>query len=56
MIEKILIYESSSRLGGWIDSKKVTNNSDVVYFEKGPRTLRLSTGELKELNSMQMVC
>lgn len=53
---KIAVFESSSRFGGWIQSKKVRFEKDGdVYFEKGPRTLRLATGALKELNSIQFV-
>lgn len=52
---KILLFESSNRFGGWIDSKKIELKNDEFYFEKGPRTLRLSTGELKEINSIQLV-
>ena len=33
----------------------MNHNGDTFYFEKGPRTLRLATGELKELNSLQLV-
>ncbi len=53
-IEKIVIYESSSKFGGWIDTKKIDYKGHQVHFEKGPRTLRIATGELKELNSLQM--
>jgi len=35
--KKIVILESSSRLGGWI---KTIRHSDGVLFEKGPRTVR----------------
>lgn len=52
---KIVIYESSSKFGGWIDTKKIEYGDKEVHFEKGPRTLRIATGELKELNSLQMV-
>lgn len=38
-----------------MDTKKIQVGEDTVYFEKGPRTLRLSTGELKELNSLKLV-
>ena len=51
----VSIFEASSRWGGWISSKKVQVGNDTVYFEKGPRTLRLSTGEEKEINSIEFV-
>jgi protoporphyrinogen oxidase len=51
----VSIFEASSRWGGWINSKKVQVGNDTVYFEKGPRTLRLSTGEEKEINSIEFV-
>lgn len=54
-VVKIVIYESSSKFGGWIDTKKIAYGDQEVHFEKGPRTLRIATGELKELNSLQMV-
>jgi len=38
-----------------METKKVQIGEDTVYFEKGPRTLRLSTGEPKELNSLKLV-
>jgi protoporphyrinogen oxidase len=50
-----LLYEASSRFGGWIESKQIEHNGDKFIFEKGPRTLRLATGELKEMNSLQLV-
>lgn len=53
-VSEIIIYEASSKFGGWIDSKKISYKDDEVYFEKGPRTLRIATGELKELNSLQL--
>lgn len=53
-VSEIIIYESSAKLGGWIDSKKINYGDEEVCFEKGPRTLRIATGELKELNSLQM--
>lgn len=53
---KIVLYEASNRFGGWIDSKKTNINDETVFLEKGPRTLRLATGELKEINSIKLVC
>ncbi len=53
-IAEVLLYEGSSRFGGWINSKQVEFNGDKFHFEKGPRTLRLATGELKEMNSLQI--
>lgn len=37
---QITIFESSSRLGGWLDSEKVEVDGGHVVFEWGPRTLR----------------
>jgi len=36
-IKRIVVLESSSRLGGWIQT---TRNPDGVLYEKGPRTVR----------------
>eukprot|EP00092_Neocalanus_flemingeri_P024801 GFUD01026891.1.p1 GENE.GFUD01026891.1~~GFUD01026891.1.p1 ORF type:complete len:468 (-),score=108.11 GFUD01026891.1:78-1481(-) len=36
-VKRVVVLESSSRLGGWINT---TRNSDGVLFEKGPRTIR----------------
>ncbi|KAL3419036.1 nuclear polyadenylated RNA-binding protein nab2 [Phlyctema vagabunda] len=40
---KIDIYESSNRLGGWLNSKRFETPEGSVVFEQGPRTLRPST-------------
>ncbi|RNA38960.1 protoporphyrinogen oxidase [Brachionus plicatilis] len=53
-ISEIVLYEASNRFGGWIDSKKASINQETVFLEKGPRTLRLATGELKEINSIKL--
>ena len=53
-ITEVLLYEGSSRFGGWINSKQMEFHGDKFHFEKGPRTLRLATGELKEMNSLQL--
>lgn len=44
---KIVLYESSSRLGGWLYSKKVDVGSGNVVFEQGPRSLRPDTPSAK---------
>ena len=54
-VSEVVVFEASSRFGGWIDSKKVEHSNKSFVFEKGPRTLRISTGEIKEINSIQMV-
>jgi len=36
-VKRVVVLESSSRLGGWI---KTTRNTDGVLYEKGPRTIR----------------
>lgn len=53
-VSQVVVFEASSRFGGWIDSKKVEHSNRSFVFEKGPRTLRISTGEIKEINSIQM--
>ena len=50
-----MVFESSNRFGGWINTKKIKSGDNDIIFEKGPRTLRLATGEAKELNSLQLV-
>lgn len=40
---KITLYESSSRLGGWLYSEKVDVNNGKVLFEQGPRSIRPNT-------------
>ena len=37
---KITLFESSSRLGGWLHSRSVDIGNGNVIFEQGPRTLR----------------
>lgn len=37
---KITLYEGSSRLGGWLQSKHIDVGNGQVVFEQGPRTLR----------------
>ena len=37
---RITIFEGSSRLGGWLHSKRVDVGNGSVVFEQGPRTLR----------------
>ena len=41
---RILLFERSSRFGGWIDSKQLGEKYDSHIFEAGPRTLRLASG------------
>ena len=36
----VTLYESSKRLGGWIQSEKIDVDGSHVIFENGPRTLR----------------
>ncbi|KZF22390.1 Protoporphyrinogen oxidase [Xylona heveae TC161] len=38
--KKITLYEQSSRVGGWVQSKKVDVGDGSIVFEEGPRTLR----------------
>ena len=37
---RITLFEGSSRLGGWLHSKRVDVGNGKVVFEQGPRTLR----------------
>ena len=37
---RITLFESTSRLGGWLRSKQVDVGNGKVLFEQGPRTLR----------------
>lgn len=39
---KIILIEGKERLGGWIQSRRVTsdNTKETVLFEAGPRSLR----------------
>ncbi|KAI9873779.1 MAG: oxygen-dependent protoporphyrinogen oxidase [Pleopsidium flavum] len=39
---KITLYEGSSRLGGWLQTKYIDVGNGHVVFEQGPRTLRPS--------------
>jgi hypothetical protein len=40
----ITLFESSNRLGGWLQSKRVEVEGGSVTFEQGPRTLRTENG------------
>jgi hypothetical protein len=40
---KITIYDSSDRLGGWLQSRRFDVGNGNVLFESGPRTLRPNT-------------
>jgi oxygen-dependent protoporphyrinogen oxidase len=51
---KITIYEGTSRLGGWLNSKKVDVEQGEVVFEQGPRNLRPNTPAA--LVTLDMVC
>ena len=37
---KIVLYERSSRVGGWLDSEKIKVRDGEVLFEWGPRSVR----------------
>ena len=37
---RITLYESSKRLGGWLNTKFVNVEDGTVVFEQGPRALR----------------
>jgi len=41
---RILLFERSSRFGGWIRSDQLEPKYDSHIFELGPRTLRLQSG------------
>ncbi|CAF4193913.1 unnamed protein product [Rotaria sp. Silwood2] len=41
---RILLFERSSRFGGWIQSKQLDKKYDSHVFELGARTLRLHSG------------
>jgi hypothetical protein len=51
---KIVLFERSSRLGGWVHSKKVEVANGKVVFEQGPRSLRPSTASA--LVTLDLVC
>jgi oxygen-dependent protoporphyrinogen oxidase len=40
---QIDLYESSDRLGGWVQTQSVDVGDGKVVFEQGPRTLRPHT-------------
>lgn len=39
---RIVLFEGSPRLGGWVKSEKVDVGNGSVIFEQGPRSLRPS--------------
>lgn len=39
---RVVLFEGSSRLGGWVKSEKVDVGNGSVIFEQGPRNLRPS--------------
>lgn len=51
---KITIYDSSDRLGGWLQSKRVDVGNGNVLFESGPRTLRPNT--IPGMTTAELVC
>ena len=51
---RITIFEGSSRLGGWLHSKRVDVGNGNVVFEQGPRTLR--PGIPNGLVTLDLVC
>ena len=51
---KIVLYEGSSRLGGWLRSTVVEVEDGEVVFEQGPRTLRPSAPN--GLVTLDLVC
>lgn len=59
---KVTLYESSPRLGGWLQSKYVDVDNGKVLFEQGPRTLRPNfpsgavTAMLVRLSTVWAVC
>lgn len=40
---KVVLYESSPRLGGWLYSEQVDVSNGKILFEQGPRSLRPNT-------------
>ncbi|KAJ5772983.1 hypothetical protein N7457_007879 [Penicillium paradoxum] len=50
--ERVVLYEKSNRLGGWIDSETIPVEGGNVVFEYGPRTLRSSVPESLPLLSL----
>ena len=51
---RITLFEGSSRLGGWLHSKRVDVGNGNVVFEQGPRTLR--PGIPNGLVTLDLVC
>ena len=51
---KITIYETTKRLGGWMDSECVPVGDGEVVFEWGPRTLRRAGGA--DVATIHLVC
>ena len=41
---RILLFERSTRFGGWVQSEQLDTKNDSHIFELGPRTLRLQSG------------
>lgn len=51
---RITLFESTSRLGGWLRSKKVDVGHGNVVFEQGPRNLRPNVPN--GLMTLDLVC
>ena len=51
---RIVLFEGSSRLGGWLNSTSVDVGNGKVIFEGGPRTLRPSVPN--GLITLELVC
>lgn len=51
--EKIVLYEKSSTLGGWLQSETIDVKGGRVVFEYGPRTIR--AGDPASLPLLDMV-
>ena len=51
---RITLFESTSRVGGWLHSKQVDISNGKVLFEQGPRSLRPSMPN--GLVTLDLVC
>ncbi|KAF2724256.1 Protoporphyrinogen oxidase [Polychaeton citri CBS 116435] len=52
---KITIYETSDRIGGWLQSKRVPLQGGSVLFEAGPRTLRVAQNNASALLATRLI-
>ncbi|POS87814.1 hypothetical protein EPUL_000687, partial [Erysiphe pulchra] len=50
---KVTLYESTNRLGGWLQSESIDTGYGKVLFESGPRTLRY--GNSNSLVTAQLI-